>query len=43
MDGHAALLLEFYGLPWPEPVVDQLLRIVSTRSQNVVARAHASI
>jgi hypothetical protein len=43
MDGHMASSLEQYGFLWPELVVDQLLGIVSLRSQNMVAQAHASI
>jgi hypothetical protein len=43
MNECAASSSELYGFLWPEPAVDQSLGIVSLRSQNVVARAHASI
>jgi hypothetical protein len=42
MDGRAASSSELYGFPWPELVIDQSLGIVSSRFQNVVARAHPS-
>jgi hypothetical protein len=43
MDGHVALFSILYGFLWTEPVVKELLGIVSSWSQNLVAHAHASI
>jgi hypothetical protein len=43
MDGHMASSSILYGFLWTEPVVEESLRIVSLRSQNLVAPAHASI